>query len=122
MSETNTTENTVEANEATVTKLYATRTECEANKPADAPKSLKVFAVSKSGAAVGFMWGRGYADTLADIARRDGYTVSLGNSKPVTKEAVAGALAAMTDADRAELLKAYLPAPAPTGRGRKQTA
>jgi len=111
---------TVETNsEAQPCKLYATRAECEANKPADAPKSLKVFTATKAGTVVGYLWGRGYSDTLAALARKDGYSVSLGNSKPIAKETLASALAGMTDADRAELLKAYMPAPAPTGRVKK---
>src|SRR5436305_10513072 len=92
-----------QASEATPCVLYATRSEAEAAKPTDAPKSLKVFEVSKAGAAVGFMLGRGYDPCLAALARKDGYTVSLGNSAPVTKEAVAAKLAEFTDDELAAM-------------------
>jgi hypothetical protein len=91
------------ASEATPCVLYATRDEALAAKPSDGPKSLKVFEVSKGGATVGFMLGRGYDPCLAALARRDGYTVSLGNSAPVTKEAVAAKLAEFTDAELAAM-------------------
>ena len=87
-----------QATDATPAKLYATRAEAEAAKPADAPKSVKVFEVSQNGVAQGFMLGRGYDPALAALARRDGYTVSLGGkTAPVTKEAVAAKLATFTD-------------------------
>ena len=100
------TEQAAETNttEATPAKLYATKDEAEAAKPADAPKSLKVFEVSKGGVMVGFMLGRGYDPCLAALARKDGYTVSLGSkSQPVTKETVAAKLAEFTDDDLAAL-------------------
>jgi hypothetical protein len=103
MSETNTTEQTVETSTETTAKLYATRDEALAAKPADAPKSLKVFEVAKAGAVVGFMLGRGYDPCLAALARKDGYTVSLGKSAPVTKEAVAAKLAEFTDDELAAM-------------------
>jgi hypothetical protein len=110
MADTNTTaadqDTQVQANGATAdtpAKLYATRSEAEANKLADAPKSLKVFEVAKAGATLGFMLGRGYDPCLAALARKDGYTVSLGNSAPVTKEAVAAKLNEFTDDELAAM-------------------
>src|SRR5262245_29912989 len=98
MSELNTSEQTtVETNGEATVKLYATKAECEAAKPSDAPKSLKAFEVAKDGAVVGWMLGRGYDPCLAALARRDGYSVSTGNTKEVTKEAVAAKLAEFTD-------------------------
>lgn len=91
-----------EATEAQA-KMYATRGEADAAKPADAPKSLKVFEVSKAGAMVGFMLGRGYDPCLAALARRDGYLVSTGNSAPVTKETVAAKLAEFSDDELAAI-------------------
>jgi len=112
-----------QATETEVAKLYATRAEVEANKLADAPKSLKVFAASKNGTAIGYLWGRGYADTLAALARKDGYAVSLGTSKLLTKESLTAALEAMSADERAAFLAKYVqapaPAPAPTGKGKK---
>ena len=106
MSEQNTTtseQGGVETSGEATVKLYATRSEAEANKPADAPKSLKVFEVSKAGATVGYLWARGYDHGLACAARLDGYSVSLGNSAPVTKEAVAAKLAQFSDEELAAL-------------------
>jgi hypothetical protein len=103
-SEQGTVETNGEATEATF-KLYATKAECEANKPTgDAPKSLKPFEVSKGGAVVGWLWARGYDNAVALVARRDGYTSSLGaKAAPVTKEAVAAKLATFTDEELAAM-------------------
>ena len=111
MSETTSTTNTqdqaVETNGAaadtTPAKLYPTKAECEAAKPADAPKSLKAFEVTKDGIVQGWMLGRGYDPCLAALARKDGYTVSLGNSAPVTKEAVAAKLVEFSDEELAAM-------------------
>src|SRR4051794_23723435 len=75
------------ATEATPRKLYPTKAEAEANKPADASKYHKIFEVVKGGATVGYIWGRGYDNALAGVARIDGYAVSLGrtNGGPLTK-------------------------------------
>src|SRR5438128_37447 len=102
MSDQNTT-TTEQATEATPCVLYATRDEALAAKPSDAPKSLKVFEVSKAGAMVGFMLGRGYDPCLAALARKDGYTVSTGNSAPVTKETIAARLADFSDDELAAM-------------------
>jgi hypothetical protein len=81
MSDQNTTANgqaTDQARDAAPAKLYATKAECEAAKPADAPKSLRVYEVAKSDTVVGFLLGRGYDSCLAALARKEGYTVSVG--------------------------------------------
>jgi hypothetical protein len=62
-----------EATEATA-KLYATKAEAEAAKPADAPKSLKAMEVSKNGTVVGWVLGRGYDHALAQVARTEGFS------------------------------------------------
>src|ERR1700719_986857 len=113
MSDQNTTttdQGTVPATEATPVKVYTTRQECETAKPSDAPKSLKVFEVAKAGTVVGFMLGRGYDPCLAALARKDGYTVSLGHSAPVTKEVVAAKLATFSDDELAAMGLARKPA------------
>src|SRR4051812_20461556 len=102
MSDQNTNTQAVTAN-SEAAKLYATRDEAEANKPADATKNHKVFEVSKAGAAVGFLWARGYDNALALTARIDGYSASLGSGAPVTKEAVAAKLTSFSDDDLAAL-------------------
>jgi hypothetical protein len=85
-------------------KMYATKADAEANKPADATKHHKPYEVSKGGAAVGWIWARGYDNALALTARIDGYTVSLGGKvAPVTKEAVAARLAEFSDEDLAAM-------------------
>jgi hypothetical protein len=93
-----------QAHEEQATKLYATRAECEANKPASASKHLRPFEISKNGAAVGWLWARGYYQASELVARRDGYTASLGGRRaPVTKEAVAAKLAEFSDEELAAL-------------------
>jgi hypothetical protein len=85
-------------------KLYATKAEAEAAKPADAPKSLKPFEVFKAGVSVGWVLARGYDHGLATLARIDGYSLSTGKATaPVTKEAVAAKLASFTDEELAAM-------------------
>jgi hypothetical protein len=96
----------VQANGATAdtpAKLYATKAEAEAAKPSDAPKSLKPMEVSKAGTVVGWVLGRGYDHALAQTARINGYTVSTGNTPPVTKEAVAARLSEFSDDELAAM-------------------
>src|SRR5690349_4512091 len=85
-------------------KLYATRSEAEANKPADAPKGLRPFEGMHNGTSKGWILARGYDNALATLARIDGYTVSTGKATaPVTKEAVAAKLATFSDDELAAL-------------------
>src|SRR5579871_3356134 len=63
-----------------VVKLYATKAEAEAAKPASAPKGTRPFEVSKAGAVVGWVLARGHAHAIEQVARIDGYSASLGNS------------------------------------------
>src|SRR4051794_15055796 len=84
-------------------RLYASKAEAESNKPADAPKSLKPFEVSKAGAVVGWVLARGYDNALSIVARLDGYSVSTGTSAVVTKEVVAAKLAEFTDDELAAM-------------------
>jgi hypothetical protein len=92
-----TTTNMQDQNGEAVAKLYATRAECEAAKPADAAKSAKPFEVLHSGTSKGWVPARGYDNALSIVARIDGYTVSTGNTAAVTKEAVAAKLSEFTD-------------------------
>jgi hypothetical protein len=100
MSDQNTTatEQAVETNGEATAKLYATKAEAEAARPADAPKSLKPFEVLHNGTSKGWVMARGYDNALSIVARIDGYTVSTGTkAAPVTKEAVAAKLSEFTD-------------------------
>ncbi len=105
----------------TPTKVYPTKAEAEANKPSDASKAHRVYEVRKGGTTAGFLWARDYDNAISRVAKLDGYSARLGDGKAVTKDQLAAGLAAMSDADRAALLAAYLPAPtpAPTGKGKK---
>lgn len=96
---------TAAKNEATEAqaKLYASRSDAEAAKPADASKTLRPFEVSRNGNAVGWVLARGHDHAVSIAARLDGYTASLGSSAPITKEAVAAKLAAFTDAELAAM-------------------
>ena len=51
-----------------------------------ATKSYKPYEVSKGGTVVGWIWARGYDNALALTARSEGYTVSTGKTKEVTKD------------------------------------
>jgi hypothetical protein len=94
----------VETNGEATPKMYATRAEAEANKPADASKNLRPFEVSKAGAVAGWVLARGYDHALAVVARIDGYTVGTGTkAAPVTKEAVASKLTEFSDDELAAL-------------------
>jgi hypothetical protein len=99
----------------TPAKLYPSKAECEANKPADATKNHKPFEVNKAGTVVGWLWARGYDNALALVARLDGYSASLGNSPAVTKEAVAAKLATFTDDELAAMGLSRKP----VGKGKK---
>jgi hypothetical protein len=97
-------ENNGEATEAQATKLYATKAECEANKPKDASKNLKPFEVSKGGTVLGWCWARWTEHAIAVAARLDGYTASVGTkTAPVTKETVAAKLATFSDEELAAM-------------------
>jgi hypothetical protein len=92
------------AADATPAKMYSTRVEAEANKPTDAPKSLRPFEVLQHGTVKGWVLARGYDHGLAVVARIDGYSISTGKPvAPVTKEVVASKLAEFSDDDLAAL-------------------
>ena len=67
--------------------------------------------MAKAGATLGFMLGRGYNPCLAAVRGADGYSVSLGNSPVVTKEAVAAKLATFTDDELAVMGLSRKPQP-----------
>jgi hypothetical protein len=102
---------------ATVAKLYASKADAEAARPADASKALRPFEVSKAGAVVGWINARGYDHALATVARIDGYTVSTGNTPAVTKEAAAAKVLSLSDAELAAL--GLSRKPAAKGKGSK---
>src|SRR5947209_3095303 len=81
----------------TPAKLYATRAEAEANKPADLGKK-RLYCVTRPDGSTCWLWSDGYASAAHTVARTDGYTVSLGaKTVPVTKEVVAAKLVEFTD-------------------------
>jgi hypothetical protein len=96
-----------DATDAVVLKIFATRSEAEAAKPAKGSKHLKPFEAKRNGTVIGWVLARGYENGLSILARIDGYTVSTG-PKQIAKDAIADALASMTDADRAALLAKYM--------------
>jgi hypothetical protein len=99
----NGTQTQASATDAAPAKLYASKVDCEANKPSDATKNHKPYEVSKNGTVLGWLWARGYDHALALTARSEGYSASVGNAAPVTKEVVAAKLAEFSDADLADL-------------------
>jgi hypothetical protein len=105
-------------------KLYQTRSDAEANKPADATKNSKVYEVAKGGAVLGYLWAQGYADCAQWAARTEGFKFSLGKTKEVTKEAVVAKLATFSDDELAAMGLSRTP-PAttttkPAGKGGKK--
>src|SRR5262249_39997370 len=71
-----------------------------AAKPTEGKKRL--YGVPKGGVSR-WVWANGYSDAVHAVAKADGYTVTTGNSPPVTKQAVAAKLADFTDDELAAL-------------------
>jgi hypothetical protein len=100
MTETNTAAqaNGTTTHESIPAKLYATRAECEAAKPADASKALKPFEVLQNGTSRGWVLARGHAIAIEQVARLDGYTATTGKAiAPITKEQVNAKVMEMSD-------------------------
>jgi len=90
--------------EETLAKLYGTKEEAEANKPADAPKGMRPFEVGKGGVVLGWINARGYDHGLSQLAKRDGYSLSTGKATaPVTKETIAARLGEFSDDELAAM-------------------
>jgi hypothetical protein len=86
--------------QGTEVKLYDDRAAAESAKPTEGKKRL--FEVAKDGKSR-WLWANGYDHALATAARADGYSVGTGNTKEVTKEAVAARLAQFTDDELAAM-------------------
>ena len=95
--------NAVETPEVAPVKLFPSRSEAEANKPAEAAKSLRVFELLKAGKSLGYLWARSYESALSVGGRMENYSVTAANSKPISKEAVAAKLAELTDDELAAM-------------------
>ena len=95
--------NDVEAPEIAPLKLFPSRNEADANKPEKASKAHRVFELLRHGKSLGYVWARGYEMALGMAARRDGYTATAANAKPVSKEAVAAKLAEFSDEELSAL-------------------
>jgi uncharacterized protein YjiS (DUF1127 family) len=96
-------------------RWFATREECEANKPAE-PGKKRVFGVTRPNGVTSWAWTNGYDSTLAAAARADGYTVTLaGKTKTwvVTADQVKARLAAFSDDELKALGLSRQPAPTP---------
>ena len=96
-------------------QVYPTLDAAKANKPADATAKERVIEVVTGGVSH-FVWAGNAGKGLLAVARRDGYTAKIAEPKsqgPLTKEKLGAALAAMTDEDRAILIRQYVPAPTP---------
>src|SRR5262245_32843235 len=99
MSEQNTqAQGTVESNGTTTRdelprKLFATREDAEAAKPANPPKNTRAFQISKGEQVLGWILAIGYDPAISRAAQLDGYSASSGRAKEVTREQVAEKLA-----------------------------
>jgi len=83
-------------------KIFATKAEAEANKP-DPLGKKKLFSVTRPDGTTRWTWSPGYTNAAAEIAREDGYMVSTGTAKEVTREQVAAKLATFTDDELAAM-------------------
>jgi hypothetical protein len=84
-------------------RVFATRDEAVANKPANAANT-RPFEVRVLGQNPRWIWGRGGANAIEQVARLDGYTATTGwNAAPLTKETIAAGLARFTDAELAAM-------------------
>jgi hypothetical protein len=113
-------------------KVYKTEDEAKAVKPPS--DKFRIFKVTKgegdSKETVGYTWASNVEGAIVIAARAAGYSAAVSDPKaagPLTKEKVSGFLAAMSDEDRAILIRQYVPAsspstvaPAPKGRGGKK--
>lgn len=112
-------------------KFYATREECEPNRPESAKSDAwKVFGVTKPNGEVVYLWAFTGIQAVNDVARADGYTASAASKRaPVSKADVASKLRTFTDEELAALglsrrtvnaTEDEAPAPAPTQRKRNK--
>jgi hypothetical protein len=106
--------------DTTPAKLYATKAEAQADKPANAPENLRPFEVMHNGISKGWVLARWTAHAIEQVARLDGYSASVGGGKEVTKDMVAAKLALFTDAELEAMGLSRKPTqPQPTGKGKK---
>jgi hypothetical protein len=96
------------AKTTTTSKVHLTEDEARKDKPAKKDK-WKLWTVTSTGKPARFVWADGIGHALKQVAQADGYTARCLDGKPVTKEAVAGLLAAMSPQERDALLAQYLP-------------
>jgi hypothetical protein len=84
-------------------KLFATREEAEAAKPANPPKNTKAFQISEGDQVLGWILAIGYDPAISRAAQLAGYSASTGKTKEVTKDAVAAKLASFSDDELAAM-------------------
>jgi hypothetical protein len=92
--------------------LFATLAECQQVAPPSG--KFRAFCVTLPGGREAFTWACDVAQALVTAARHDGYTARVAEPKgsgPLTRERLAGGLAALSPEDRALLIQQYVPAP-----------
>jgi hypothetical protein len=87
--------------------VFGTVEEARAAKPERHPK-WKVWRVAGPNGGERYVWADGLGHALRQVALADGYSALCLDRKPVSKEAVAGMLAALSAEDRAALLTQYV--------------
>lgn len=90
------------ADDTTPVRIFATKAEADAARPADAAKGTRAYEATKAGTVLGWINARSYDAGLAALARKDGYSLSTGG-KEVTKETIAARLASFTDDELAAM-------------------
>src|SRR5262245_42186190 len=79
-------------------KSYATIEEANANKPANA-KRVRLHRVTRPNGTVAFIWSANTVESMALVAREDGYTSSSAGTQ-VSADKVKGQFANLSDADK----------------------
>jgi hypothetical protein len=97
--------------------IHATAEAANEQRPARRP-SWRLFTVTNAAGLARFTWAPAREVAVARVAVADGY-VCADPGKTVTKDKVAGFLAALSAQERAELLASYGAATATTSSGRK---
>lgn len=111
-------------------KFYATREECEPNRPESAKSDAwKVYAVTRPNGETVYLWAFTGIQAVNDVARLDGYTASAAAKRaPVSKADVVAKLRMFTDEELAAMglsrrtvdVTQDAPAPAPEKSRRQQ--
>jgi hypothetical protein len=95
---------------------FATQEEAQAGKPGN--DKSRLFRVTRPDGKECWCWAIDSGRAVLVAAKAAGFKAT-EVGKPVDKDKLAEGLASMSEADRQALIAQYMPAPAPTGKGKK---